>query len=277
MYREGLSRGRIAELTGSLPATVGYHLRLGLAAEPGLRAAHRKAAAPKPGKVTHQGLARMKDLVGFVQDRGRYPSLYANDLSERTLAAWLKRRRHEAYAGKLAPAYREGLDVLPGWEGTPRGVVFQTRWQEKLAALAAYRASGKDWPLHQGSAGEEHELGAWLHRQRFEVHRGELDPQKAEALDAAVPGWRTGRKPRSMANEAKWQDRLDALVVYLAAHDWPRNKAQPGSEEHLLGVWLQAQRNRQREGRLTPERAQALNAAAPGWQAGRRQGRKPKR
>ncbi|WP_309108976.1 helicase associated domain-containing protein [Arthrobacter sp.] len=41
--------------------------------------------------------------------------------------------------------------------------------------------------------GEEHELGAWLHFQRSKARRGQLDPQKAEALDAALPGWRSGR------------------------------------------------------------------------------------
>lgn len=87
--------------------------------------------------------------------------------------------------------------------------------------------------------GEEHELGVWLHRQRFELRRGELNPRKAAALDAAVPGCQTGRRRESLTNEARWQDRLAALVSYLAAgQDWPRYKAEAGSEEHQLGVWL---------------------------------------
>jgi hypothetical protein len=58
----------------------------------------------------------------------------------------------------------------------------------------AYLASGQDWPRHKATVtGEEHELGVWLHTQRFRQHRGELDPAKADALDAAAPGWRTGR------------------------------------------------------------------------------------
>lgn len=276
MYRAGLSRGRIAELTGTSPSTVSYHLRAARAADPGLRAAHEKAAEPKTTRVTYQGLDRMKELIAAVQETGRYPSQYASDLSERSLAAWLKRRRREAHTGTLAPAYREGLSVLPGWEGTPRTVVFQARWQERLKALTAYRAAGKDWPLHEGTTGQEHELGVWLHRQRFELHRGELDPRKAAALDAAVPGWLTGRKRGSMAGEARWQGRLAALAAYRAAgRDWPRHKAKAGSEEHQLGVWLHAQRLRQRRGDLTPVRARALNAAVPGWRTGRPPGRKP--
>ena len=40
MYRKGLSRGQIAELTGAAPATVGYHLRLAREREPGLQNEH---------------------------------------------------------------------------------------------------------------------------------------------------------------------------------------------------------------------------------------------
>jgi hypothetical protein len=277
MYRDGLSRGLIAELTGTPPATVGYHLRMAKTVDPGLRSAHETAAAPKTTRVTYQGLDPMKELIGFVQETGRYPSQSASDLSERTLAAWFKRRRSEANAGTLAPAYRDGLSVLPGWEGTPRAILFQTRWQERLAALVAYRAAGNDWPLHEGTTGEEHELGVWLHRQRFELRRGELNPRKAAALDAAVPGWLTGGKSGSPANEARWQDRLAALVSYLApGQDWPRYKAEAGSEEHRLGVWLQVQRNTRRQGKLAATRAEALNATLRGWRAGRPQGRKPK-
>lgn len=55
MYRAGLSRGRIAELTGRSPSTVSYHLRAARAADPGLRSAHDEAAAPKTSRVTLSG------------------------------------------------------------------------------------------------------------------------------------------------------------------------------------------------------------------------------
>lgn len=192
MYRKGLSRGRIADLTGAAPATVGYHLGLARTLDPELQHEH-DAAARKPA-VTGQGRECLQQLVAFVQDTGRYPSRSSGDVSERTLAAWLQRRRREAADGTLAPAYRQGLAVLPGWRGTPRAAAAEARWQELLAALAAYRAAGQDWPRHKATvSGEEHELGVWLHTQRFKLRRSELDPARVKALDAAVPGWRTGR------------------------------------------------------------------------------------
>lgn len=193
MYRAGLSRTRIAELVRAPATTVGYHLRIAVAAEPGLRRAHEAAAAKKT-MVTAQGVERMQQLVTLVQETGRYPSRNAESTSERTLADWLQRRRADARAGTLAPAFRDGLAVLPGWEGKPRVEADEHRWQERLAALSAYRAAGNDWPRHKAFVtGEEHDLGVWLHTLRYKARRGELAVNKAEALDTAVPGWRMGR------------------------------------------------------------------------------------
>jgi Helicase associated domain len=192
MYRKGLSRRQIADLTGAAPATVGYHLGLARTQDPGLQNEH-DTAARRPA-VTGQGRERLQQLVSFVQETGRYPSRSSDDVSERTLAEWLQRRRREAADGTLASAYSKGLAVLPGWRGTPRAVTDEARWQDLLAALAAYRASGQDWPRHKATVtGVEHELGVWLHTQRFMLRRGELAPARAEALDNAVPGWRIGR------------------------------------------------------------------------------------
>jgi hypothetical protein len=194
MYRGGLTRSRIAALTGAPSSTVGYHLSLALAGDPGLQADHEQAAGKAPHRASPQGLARMRELVAMVQDTGRYPSRASTYRAERTLASWLERRRHDAAAGTLAPALREGLDVLPDWQRLPRPVVNQARWYDRFTTLKAYLAAGTDWPLHKSSAtGEEHDLGVWLHFQRQKARRGELDPARARALDEAVPGWRAGR------------------------------------------------------------------------------------
>ncbi|UKA56679.1 helicase associated domain-containing protein (plasmid) [Arthrobacter sp. FW305-BF8] len=202
MYRGGLTRSRIAALTRAPAATVGYHLSVALGMDPGLQAAHEKAAGPPPMQVSGQGLARMRQFVALVRETGRYPSRTAKDADERRLASWLERRRRDAAAGTLAPAYRDGLADLPEWQRPPRSVADEARWQDRLAALVRYRAAGHDWPRHKSVvAGEEHDLGVWLHVQRQKARRGELEPAKAGALDEVLPGWRSGRqrgrKPRT--------------------------------------------------------------------------------
>jgi hypothetical protein len=195
MYRGGLTRSRISALTRAPAATVGYHLSVALAEDPELQSVHEKAAAGTTPQVTAQGLARMRALVAMVQETGRYPSRTSGDGAERALASWLERLRRDATAGTLAPAYRAGLSVLPDWQRPPRAVADEARWQDRLAALMAYRAAGHDWPRHKATlTGEEHELGVWLHTQRYKHRRGELEPAKALAMDESVPGWRSGRR-----------------------------------------------------------------------------------
>jgi hypothetical protein len=202
MYRGGLTRSQIAALTRAPAATIGYHLSVARGADPGLQAAHEKAAGPPTPQATVQGVARMRRLVALVQETGRYPSRTSTDADERRLASWLERRRRDAAAGTLALVYRDGLADLPDWQRPPRSVADEARWQERLAALVRYRAAGQDWPRHKAVvAGEEHDLGVWLHFQRQKARRGELEPAKAGALDEMLPGWRFGRqrghKPRT--------------------------------------------------------------------------------
>ncbi|MBT2548159.1 helicase associated domain-containing protein [Arthrobacter sp. ISL-65] len=143
----------------------------------------------------------MQQLVSLVQETGLYPSRHSPSEAERTLAVWLQCRREEARADNLAQAYRDGLAGLPGWQTPPRPQADESRWQQRLAALVDYRAAGNDWPRHKATVeGLEHDMGVWLHYQRAELHRGELDEAKVQALDRALPGWqsgrRRGRKPR---------------------------------------------------------------------------------
>ena len=194
MYRRGLGRGQIAEQSGAPVRTVGYHLAVARRLDPGLQEEHAAATGAKPARVTRQGLVRMAQLVAMVQGSGKYPSTKSSDGDERALAAWLNRRRRESKEGTLPPEFRDGLKIPGDWQDLRRSTGDEARWQERLAALAAYRESGHDWPRHKTtSGGLEHELGVWIHTQRYKERRGELDPSKVAALDARVPGWRSGR------------------------------------------------------------------------------------
>lgn len=194
MYRRGLGRGQIALQSGAPVRTVGYHLAVARRLHPGLQEEHAAATGAKPARVTRQGLVRMAQLVAMVQRSGKYPSTKSADRDERALATWLNRRRRDSREGTLPPAFRDGLKILGDWQDLRRSAGDEARWQERLAALAAYRESGHDWPRHKAtSGGVEHELGVWIHTQRYKERRGELDPAKVAALDASVPGWRAGR------------------------------------------------------------------------------------
>lgn len=194
MYRKGLTPPRIAALVHASRSLVSYHLSVAREQDPGLQEAHDAAAGTAPARVTGRTLQQMHDLIAMVQAEGRYPSSKAGSAAERSLAAWLQRRRRDAAEGRLAPAVRDGLACLPGWREGTRAAADEERWQQRLTELTAYRAAGQDWPRHKKSLTDtEHELGVWLHTQRYKARRGELDPAKKTALDTAVPGWSAGR------------------------------------------------------------------------------------
>lgn len=69
MYRRGLSRGKIAELTGAPLRTVGYHLSVARKLQPGLKAEHEEAARKAPRPVPDQSMERMVQLVAWVKER----------------------------------------------------------------------------------------------------------------------------------------------------------------------------------------------------------------
>jgi hypothetical protein len=195
MYRKGMTRARIAELEKVSASTVSYHLSIARAQDAGLQEAHDGAVGGTPAaRVTGRTVQRMNDLIAMVRTEGRYPSSKAGGAAERSLAAWLQRRRRDAAEGRLAPKVRDGLACLSGWLGTPRAAADEERWQQRLADLTAYRATGKDWPRHKSADTDtEHDLGVWLHTQRYKLRRGDLNPTKKKDLDAAVPGWSAGR------------------------------------------------------------------------------------
>lgn len=195
MYRKGHSADRIAVLVEAAPSTVNYHISVARALEPGLDAEHESTAGAKPSHVTAQGLERMQQLVALVQETGRYPSRQSSSDTERALAAWPQRRRDDARAGRLAPEYRNGLAVLPGWEIPPRGEPDEATWRQQLAALVASRAPGNDWPRHKAIiTGEEHTLGVWLDFQRYKASHGELDEAKVDRFGYGCSGLACGQE-----------------------------------------------------------------------------------
>src|SRR6478735_2170328 len=199
MYRMGLSRKKIAELARVKVSAVTAHVTAAKAADPVLKTEHQAAAAAATSQAA--GTKRMYQLLAMVEATGRYPSRNAEDKAERELAQWLRRRRRDAEAGILNPVIGAGLSVLPDWRRKPREAREDEKWQNHLQRLAAYRAAGNPWPrTTPGVTGPEKELGGWLRSQRYKFRHGDLSPARSDALNAALPGWQTGRKASAEAS-----------------------------------------------------------------------------
>lgn len=195
MYQLGLSRKRISALVRVSPAVVGYHLRVARQLHPTLEAEHQAAASdapvPEPSSID---VSRMEAVISWVFAEGRLPDGRSSNRDERSMARWLSRRRSEAADGSLNAVYSEGLTQVRGWAQSRREFADDARWHERLAQLVVFRDEGNDWPRHHDFDSErEHTLGVWIHTQRYKRRRGVLDPVRITLLDAALPGWETGR------------------------------------------------------------------------------------
>ncbi|SFU10953.1 helicase associated domain-containing protein [Arthrobacter sp. ov118] len=117
-------------------------------------------------------------------------------------------------------------------------------------------------------------MARWLSDRRRKAGDGTLHPAYRDRPDR-VPGW--AGNARTAADDARWHERLAALVAFRAGgNDWPRHRHCASAREHTLGVWIHTQRYKHRRGELDPAKIKLLGDAVPGWQTGRTRGRPPK-
>lgn len=131
----------------------------------------------------------------------------------------------------------------------------QLRWETKLAALAGFIATNGRFPVHGSQEAVERKLASWLQYQR-----GHALPHRIEALDLAVPTW------RSSTYDMRWDKHLEAAASFAAVHGRHPRPGSPDRDEQLLGYWLVKQRQA-----TTPERAARLDARIPRWREARDQ------
>ena len=141
----------------------------------------------------------------------------------------------------------------------------------RMEEVIAWVAAAGRLPRGRSDDRAERSMEAWIRQRRAEAAAGTLHPCYRDGL-ARIPGWNTNA--RTAADEARWDARLAELRRYRAeGNDWPRHQKYATEQEHTLGVWIHVQRQKLREGTLSPDKAAQLDAAVPGWQQGRPRGR----
>jgi hypothetical protein len=202
MYRLGIPTPKIAAGARVAETTVRYHLAIAAKQDPVLRADHQAALPPAAPRVTEPGQRNMEEILAFYEAEGRLP-VASRSVRETALAGWLARRRVQAAAGALSPAYA-ALDTIPNWRDQPtKRDADAARWKQRLAEVAGYLATGNEWPrVNKTEDRDERTLGVWLHTQRIDYRAGKLTAAKEAQLNEVIPGWRQGR-PRRGANSRR--------------------------------------------------------------------------
>ncbi|GGM01007.1 hypothetical protein GCM10010038_33840 [Glutamicibacter protophormiae] len=192
MYAAGLTVREIADRCRQNVATIRLHLSVREKYAPGLRATHEAALAGRgPDRPTTAWRRRLDEALAFQAAHQRLPSNSGEGV-EGSLARWVANQRTAYLSGRMSAAKVILLDGLEGWQGHPQQQLLDERWRSTLAALTAYVAAVGEMPRYKNYASEhERTLGVWLHTQHQRRSEGTLQSWRLEALDAAVPSWRS--------------------------------------------------------------------------------------
>ncbi|WP_196073244.1 helicase associated domain-containing protein [Nakamurella alba] len=82
-------------------------------------------------------------------------------------------------------------DRRPPGRGSWGFQVQEAHWQQRLEAVASFRAKQDRWPRSAPPAPfEERQLGQWLGTQRRDLRTRALLDHRKRQLDRLLPGWR---------------------------------------------------------------------------------------
>lgn len=192
MYLAGSTVREIADLCHRGVATVHYHLQRREHYEPGFRSQHEAAlAARRKDRPSASWYRRAEEVAAFQAENGRLPRATGSQI-ERALHDWLAKQRKLFKAGELPPAKIVLLRDIANWASDPRQHELDDAWSTRIVALRQYVVENKCLPRYRKYASEaERSLGVWLHNQHQKRAKGVLAAWRVEALDNAVPGWRS--------------------------------------------------------------------------------------
>lgn len=179
------------------------------------------------------------------------------------LGGWVHNVRTHRLRGKLLPHREAELTKLGfAWETPP------IRWQYKYEELQAFyeREGHVNVPLDHIErtypyAGQSlnTSLGKWLEKQRQAVQKGKLSETQLNQLRQLPIDWRAlGVR----AYELRWYEQLRKLQQIEPVNFFIRDKSHP---HYHLSIWANNQRKFYRNGELSPERIQALEAIGFVW------------
>jgi hypothetical protein len=183
--------------------------------------------------------ARLAELREFHSHHGHCE--VPHDYPNKPLVNWVRNARRWEVNGELSAERRAQLDAL-GFNWQPR----ENRWLdflEKLEAHVQQQGSRIVEPRHHPQLAQDlnYHLGRW--------RRGKLEPERVEALTAL--GFHRNQAV------TKWMERLEELRrfgVQNGHYRVPRTIK--------LGTWVQIQRRRYREGKMSAEEEGLLRGLA---------------
>ena len=198
---------------------------------------------------------KLLELKAYKAEHGhcRVPAGFKTEDGFR-LGKWVTGNRTEYREGKLSQDRIDALNAL--------GFIWDLReedFQEGLGYLKAYRAEHGHTSFNEGYVAEDgYELGGWLRRQRKYYKARRFSQDRIDALNAL--GF------IGDPHEERFRKGLGHLKTYKSEHGDFRVPGDYVAEDgYKLGSWLYYRRREYREGKLSQDRIDALNALGFIW------------
>jgi hypothetical protein len=136
--------------------------------------------------------ARLDDLLAFIREYSKMPSLRASSVNERKLAAWVELQLQDYRSGAMEYRYSDRIDALeqvPGWRWEADKL---DDWLSTYAAVFAYAIEHGKLPSMRAHDPEIRKLGTWCGHIRRARTPGKtfmtMSPGREAALEL-IPGW----------------------------------------------------------------------------------------
>jgi len=120
-------------------------------------------------------------------------------------------------------------------------------WDAMCRDLEDYKAAHGHSNVPRGSS-----LGAWVHAQRTARKKDRLSGDRVRKLDRLGMNW---------GNAQRWDERLDELTRYKAAH----GHCKVAEKQGPLGTWVLTQRKARRRDKLSEDRVRRLDELGFDW------------
>lgn len=146
---------------------------------------------PKLDKQTTHWFNSLHNVTLWVSSTGKQPHLTSEDAGERTLARWIYAQRVNERKGiiKFGSWKEQFLDThIPDWGVTP-----DDKWLERAHELQEFVETHDAFPSTSRFNKQEHELGAWMQKQRATLEEGSWRWRKMMEI---VPAFFLHRTPR---------------------------------------------------------------------------------
>lgn len=141
----------------------------------------------------------------------------------------------------------------------------EKRWNMCFNKLPEFRDESSGDYIPSGNS----KMVWWIARQRQAYRKGELSQDRVDRLNEIGFNWTSsgnkGRKRVSKSNEQKWEARLNELIEYKSKHG--HCNVNTGGKEGKLGDWVHTQRGQYRDGNISQDRVDRLNAIGFAWYA----------